>query len=327
MTALGPPRLLFITSNRLGDAVLSTGALAALLERAPQTRVTVACGGVPAGLFADLPGLDHVHVMVKRKRAGHWCDLWKAAIGVKWDVVADLRGSAFAWTVRARQRLLCRNEPDRHHRREHRIEEIARQLGLTKPPAPRLWISTDRALRAVAVLGDGPVLAVGPTANWGGKQWPADRFADAALRLTASDGILPGARIAIFGAANEREQARVLLEAIPDGQRLDFIGNLDLADTGAVLSRCSFYLGNDSGLMHMAAASGIPTLGLFGPSPDWRYGPWGAHCTVVRTPQSFEELVSENPHFDYRRSESLMTGLSVAAVTQAAAALWMRLHP
>jgi ADP-heptose:LPS heptosyltransferase len=169
-----------------------------------------------------------------------------------------------------------------------------------------------------------PLLAIGPTANWGAKQWPAERFAEAARRLTAPDGLLPGAAVAVFGGPGEREAAQPLLEALPEGQVIDLIGEPDLLDAFALLRQCSLYLGNDSGLMHMAAAAGIPTLGLFGPSPDWRYGPWGPLSAAVRTPQSFEELVSENPAFDHRRQDSLMLGLTVDAVVEAATALWQR---
>ena len=81
------------------------------------------------------------------------------------------------------------------------------------------------------------------------------------------------------------------------------------------------FIGNDSGLMHLAAASGIPTLGLFGPSPERRYRPWGAHAAVVRTVQSYEELIGA-PDFDHRRSATLMDGLDVAAAVAAAQDLW-----
>ena len=315
------PRLLFIAGSRIGDAVLSSGVLAHAIEAAPELRVTVACGALPAPLFADLPGLERLHVMVKRRRAGHWWDLWRASAGRRWASVIDLRGSLFAWTLRADRRHICRTG----FRREHRIEELARCLALPRLPGPKLWVSATRAGLAAGRLGAGPpILAVGPTANWRAKQWPAERFAEAITRLTATDGILPGGRVAVFGAAAERALAQPVLDAIPPPQRFDFIGTPDLLDCFALLQHCSFYLGNDSGLMHMAAAAGIPTLGLFGPSPEWRYGPWGAKTAVVRTRESFEALVANNPTFDHRAEGTLMGGLAVDAVIEASAALWRR---
>jgi len=310
-------RILFIAGNRIGDVVLATGLLAHLVETRPEARFTIACGPLPAPLLADMPRLERLHVMVKRKRAGHWLDLWRAMRGTHWATVIDLRGSAFAWTVRAGERLVYRAG----RRRCHRVEELAELLSLATPPAPKLWVSTERDRRALAQLGGGPVLAIGPTANWGAKQWPAERFAEAATRLLAPEGPFAQAKLAVFGGPGDGPAARPLLDAVPENRRFDFIGMTDLLDCFAVLRHCSFYLGNDSGLMHMAAAAGIPTLGLFGPSPEWRYGPFGPHCAVVRTPQSWEELTGA-ASFDHRRQDSLMTGISVEAVIDGVVQLW-----
>lgn len=311
------PRILFISSSRIGDAVLSTAVLAYLVDTYPQARFTVACGPLVAPLFADLPNLDRVWIIKKRRRGGHWWDLWKAMAGTRWDVVADTRGSLVAWVLRAGRRLAFRAQK----RHEHRVEELARQMRLP-PLSPRLWVSPERDAKVAALLGDGPILAVGPTANWGGKQWPADRFAETVRRLVADDGILPQARVAVFGAPSERDMALPVLSALASDRMIDLVGTPDLLDAFAMLRRCSFYLGNDSGLMHMAAAAGIPTLGLFGPSPEWRYGPRGARAAAVRTPESFDELVTNNPAFDHRSHQSLMTTLTVDNVVAAARTLW-----
>ncbi|MDR3441054.1 glycosyltransferase family 9 protein [Telmatospirillum sp.] len=319
MAALSTPSgLLFITANRIGDAVLSSGVLGQLMAANPDQPVTVACGPVPAGLFADLPNLERIHPLVRRGRIGHWWDLWRATRPRHWQVVADLRGSLIGWTLTADRRLMFR--PAKRH--EHRIEELARQLRLPDLPQPQLWIAPSRQAKAREILGETtPILAVGPTANWGAKQWPADRFADAVTRLTGPGGILAGARVAVFGTESERAMAAPVLAAVPAERRLDCIGTTHLLDAAALLQCCSFYFGNDSGLMHLAAAAGIPTLGLFGPSPEWRYRPWGARTAVVRTPESYEDLVGA-ADFDHRRQASLMTGLTVDAVVEAAEALW-----
>jgi ADP-heptose:LPS heptosyltransferase len=314
------PTLLFVTSNRLGDAVLSSGVLAHFVERQPGLRVTVACGALPASLFADLPGLERVIPIVKdktRSRIGHWVGLWKALPRHRWTSVIDLRSTFFAWTVRAETRLVSRAEK----RHEHRIEELGRQFGITPPPGPRLFVSKDRQARMDRLVDKRPILAVGPTANWGGKQWPAERFAEMIRRLTAPGGLLPGARVAVFGAAHEREAALAVLAAVKDP--LDLIGSADLLNVFALLRRCALFVGNDSGLMHMAAAAGIPTLGLFGPSAEWRYRPWGTLTAVARTKESLEELTS-GPDYDYRSHRSLMLSLSVDEVVEAAEILWRK---
>jgi ADP-heptose:LPS heptosyltransferase len=75
--------------------------------------------------------------------------------------------------------------------------------------------------------------------------------------------------------------------------------------------------------MHLAAAAGVPTLGLFGPSPEWRYAPWGPHAAYVRTPESFAELQARRDAMGEVR-ETMMGGLAVASVLEAAEALLQR---
>ncbi len=72
---------------------------------------------------------------------------------------------------------------------------------LDPPPSPRLWTAPRHERAAGTLIPPGaPVLAIGPAANWRGKQWRAERFAELAQRLTAADGPLPGARVAVLAA-------------------------------------------------------------------------------------------------------------------------------
>ena len=103
--------------------------------------------------------------------------------------------------------------------------------------------------------------------------------------------------------------AQPVLEALPAAQRVDLMGQ-PLRVAAACIRLANFYVGNDSGLMHIAAAAGTPTLGLFGPSSETRYGPWGEHCAAVRTPEAFKEIVMADG-FDYTSQRSLMESLTV----------------
>ena len=308
--------ILFVTANRVGDAVLSTGLLAELVRRHPAARITVACGPAAANLFAAAPNVERVIVLTKGPFARHWLGLWSDTVGRVWDLVVDLRASALAWTLAARSRRVLRtsNAP------VHRLVRLARVLSLDSPAAPQIWTAEAHRAEAARLVPAGPVLAVGPTANWGGKRWPAERFAETALRLTAPGAALAGGAVAVLGGPGERDDARAVIEAIPESRRIDLVGRLDLLTAYACLDRCALFIGNDSGLMHLAAASGTPTLGLFGPSREVHYAPWGPRTAVVRTSAAYEELVG-GPGYDHRRHDTLMDSLSVDAVVAAAAEL------
>lgn len=258
-------------------------------------------------------------VVEKRPFHGHWVATWTACAGRVWDLVVDLRGSGLAWTLLARERRI----KPRSAEGVHRVADLAAFFGLADPPAPRVWTSPSEEARAAELLPAGPqVLAVAPTANWRAKEWRIEHFRALVERLTGPGGVMPGATVAAMGAPEERPKATPLLDALAAGRGADLYGQ-PLGVVAACLRRADLFVGNDSGLMHLAAAAGAPTLGLFGPSREEHYAPWGSRAAVVRTRETWRELVFA-PTFDHRTSDTLMDGLSVDAVAEAAAALWRR---
>lgn len=316
-------RVLFITSTRIGDAIINSGVLHHLVETRPEAHFTIACGPLAASLFAEVPRLERLIVMRKKPMGRHWIELWQETVGTCWDLVVDMRCSATAWTLRAGERRILKQAD----RPTAKVIEAASVLGLEDhPPAPRLWLSEAHRAEARDRLPDLPVgeqyLAICPSASWIFKVWPAEKFAEFILRFTAPDGVLPRAHIVMLGGPGDEKYAQPIYDALPELDFIDLLG-LGLPETAACLERARLYVGNDSGLMHMSAAAGTPTLGLFGPSDDRCYGPWGDHCDLVRGPASFEEI--DSAHADRRKHpESLLADLSVETVYDAAKRLLER---
>lgn len=310
-------KLLFITSNRLGDAVLSTGLLNHLVTtRNAQT--TVACGPVAAGLFSCLPDLDRVIPIQKSSYAGHWRKLWKATVGTRWDLIVDLRASPMTFVLRSKERRTMYKAGE-----GHRVESLARWFGCPDVPEPVVWSDAAHESAAASLIPTGgPILGLAPTANWQGKIWPAERFSELAHRLTGPSGPLPDARIAVFGGPGEEALAAPVLQALPEDRRLDLVGGHDLLTVAELLRRCDLVVSNDSGLMHLSAASGAPTLGLFGPSRVEHYAPWGSKAGSVTTEIAYDDLFG--PHYDRHTTGSLMTSLSIDRAENAAHALLER---
>ena len=204
---------------------------------------------------------------------------------------------------------------------KHKVIENAAVLKLKPPPDPHIWIAPKAEREAEALVPKNKlILALGPAANWQYKQWPIEHFIILIGALTAPDGLLPGASVMVIADKAEREQIEPLLRAIPDSRRIEVLGH-DLQTVAACLKRANLYVGNDSGLMHLSAALGVPTIGLFGVGFPNIYGPWGKHCTSVITPESREELwarlAASNPP-----PKTLMDNLSVERVVDAAKMLF-----
>ena len=319
-------RILFIGPNRIGDSVLASGLLDHLIREHPEARLTIACGVAAAPLFEAVPGLESLIAMTKAYRGAHWWRLWRRVVLRRWDMVVDLRRSVIPWTILARRRFVAPSSSAQPP--EHAVVTFARALGLEQhPPAPHLWVGDVHRRHAESLIpAGGDVLAIGPTANWAGKIWRAENFLEAVRQITGASndpGAMPDARVAVFGAAAERAIAAPLLEALPPERVIDLVGSIDLPTAAACLARCEIYIGNDSGLMHMAAAMGAPTLGLFGPSLPERYGPWGPHTDWVRTDKDLDEIVGA-PGYDHRTAATQMDSLPVGRVVNAAMGLRRR---
>ncbi|HEX2752370.1 MAG TPA: glycosyltransferase family 9 protein, partial [Alphaproteobacteria bacterium] len=311
-------KILFITATNLGDGVLTTGALDHFIRKYPQAEFTIACGPLLTSIFEPAPGTVRIIPMKKEPYAGHWRKLFAETFFKKWDIVIDMRNSALSRLLWAGERHIW----SAHSETEHKIEQIGKAIGVMPPPSPTLWLSAAAKEKARTLIPDGtPVLALGAAARWPGKTWPAENFSALALQLTAAGAPMAGARIAVFAAPGEEHIARPVIDALPADRRLDAIAKTTPLEAAAALNRCALYIGNDSGLTHTAAATGIKTLGLFGPGYPALYRPWGQNAAYVSTPETVEELTGYDGYHPHNIKDSLMRSLTVTAAYDAAVEL------
>ncbi len=146
------------------------------------------------------------------------------------------------------------------------------------------WISADEARKADELLqshgvgGDARLLALHPFGSIYQKSWPMARFAEVARQLMERYGMTP----LLLGAGGDRKEFEPWRHLFPHGC-CDLVGGCDLRTTLALLHRSALFLGNDSGVMHLAASAGVPLLALFGPTSPDRFGPWGSRTRVIHT--------------------------------------------
>jgi len=115
------------------------------------------------------------------------------------------------------------------------------------------------------------------------RRWPAERFGAIAAKLAREDG----ARVVITGSRSERDKTRAVLSAAGphvSGRIQDLGGALSIGGLNALFRRADLVITNDSGPMHLAAAQGAPTVGLFGPETPVMYAPIGRHARVHYAP-------------------------------------------
>lgn len=303
--------ILFITHSRLGDAVLSTCILNRLHQDYPHARFTIAVGPIAAELFETVPNLDRLIIIKKQRYDLHWLLLWLKCCFHRWDMVIDCRGSAVSYLLRTKKRY-CRY-PD-HSKQMHRVERYATLIHSSKITPPHIWLTPSILKKSEALLAEkGTVIAIAPAANWRAKTWRAAYFSELIQKIRAPNGPFPNATIALLAASHERHSIQEVIDIIPTNHLIDLIGTQDLLTTAACIKNATLFIGNDSGLMHLSAAMGTPTIALFGPTEKEKYAPFGSHCIVVSTPQSPKELMS-TPHFHHLTSDTLMDSITVHQV-------------
>ena len=171
------------------------------------------------------------------------------------------------------------------------------------------------------LTGEGPLIVLNPNAGELSleRRWPAERFAELARRLVVEDG----ARVAVVGSPREKEyvrHVRALIGLLPKGRCADLAGRLSIGGLVALLRQAEVFVTNDSGPMHVAAAQGVPTIGLFGPETPRLYRPLGHRARFLFQPTICSPCI--NVHDNKlgtctRGKAECMTNLSVGYVLAA----------
>lgn len=317
-----PQNILVIDFGQMGDVVLSLPALAAVRQKFPRARVTVAVGKPGRGVVELAGCADDVLVVDRVELRDGFAPLSIARIARivqevrrrRFDFVIDLHSlsetNLLGYLSAAPSRLYSRR-PGRsldflsnfrpkaplEDRSKHAVEryfDVLRPLGVTGVSrAPRLPLraEAERAveglLKKAKVRQDAPLVGLFPGAGHPSRRWPLERFADLASRLARNDRL----HTLLFIGPEERAQSREIRAAFAERTTTSVEG-LDIPQLASALARLGVLVSNDTGPVHIAAAVGTPVVTLVGrPTPDG-YEPVGErHRTIFS--RSIERITVE----------------------------------
>ena len=282
-------RILVIKLGALGDFVLAFGPFAAIRAHHPGAQITLLTTQPFAGLACAAPWFDAVAVderpawwnlprllALRRTLRGH---------GFVYDLQTSSRSGHYhllagqpAWSGIARGASHPHANPlrDALHTVERQREQLA-MAGVTAFPPPELgWLTRDPPPGLPPRFA---LLVPGAAPHRPAKRWPAERFGALAARLAAR-----GLRSVVAG--QDPELAAAILAAAPGS--VDLTGRTTLPQLAAVAARAAVAVGNDTGPMHLAAATGTPCVVLFGANSDPAItrprGPRADSVTVLHVP-------------------------------------------
>jgi heptosyltransferase-2 len=260
----------------LGDCILLCPLLAHL--KACGAEVTVVTKTAYAELFAYARGADRVVAIDTRRGIASLESAARSLRGGDYDVIdahnnwrsryicARLGGAQSRFDKHYRERLsliILKRKPSIPKILEG-YGDLSDALGIgTAPALPGGLALPDAARARVAdrLAGMDRAVAMAPGSRWPSKRWETDRFVETAEAIAEQ----LGCRVVLVGDEHDEAAARPIAEAL--GERcVDATGSRSVMETAAWIAACNGFVGNDSGLMHLAEAVGVPVTAVFGPT-------------------------------------------------------------
>lgn len=298
--------ILLRAPNWIGDAVMCLPAAEAVAGLWPGSPLTVLTRPHALPVFENVPGVTslmayenrgrhagvrgRVALAMELKRRGFtravlFQNAFDAALVARMAAIPERTGYARDM----RSPLLTRAVPvpgelkTRHQ--VHYYLHLAEALGaeVPKDPMPRLYVSGSESEKAGALLaGEGlggkALAGAAPGASFGpAKRWPPERFAEVLERLYNERGLTP----LVCGGPDDRAVCDEVAARLTV-PHLNLAGRTSLREFISLLPRMSVFVTNDSGPMHLAAASAVPTVAVFGSTDPVATGPLGPATAVVK---------------------------------------------
>lgn len=279
------PAILVIALRRLGDVLLATPLVCSLRRAWPEATIDCLVFAGTAGILEGNPDIDHVVTMPERPTAGQSLAL-AARLWRRYDLAVSTqcgdRPCFFAWaagrtrvgpvedTPGGRLKRLGFSRSVAYAAGVHRVEEVLRladALGIARVAEVVLPAGARSPLAP-----DGPYAVIHAAPMYRYKQWTPEGWC--ALAET-----LAGRGLTVVTTGGPGVEERAYLDTVWGGARCDVVrldGRLGWPELADLLARARVYVGPDTSVTHMSAASGCPTVALYGPTDPRLWGPWPA---------------------------------------------------
>ena len=251
----------------------------------PEKSIDVLGDARSSELLKNAPYVSTIFNRDKKGKLGQQVNLFNRLRSQRYDLIVDLRTGFLPYLLHSQHKYIKRKGLGVV---KHSVEECYSCVqGYGKFPEDipncKIYLSDDdicKIQKLTKHLPPGKWLIIAPGANWPGKKWPAEKYGiivKRALELKLFEAAL------IVGSIEDKaENLAIDLSNLPV---LDLRGKTTLTEVAAVLSKADLFVGNDSGLGHIASGVGVRTITLFGPGSPQRYRPWGDKGEVIVGPR------------------------------------------
>ncbi len=320
-------KILFITLSNLGDIILTTPVLEKLHDEFPEAIIDVITGPAGKEIFMRHPAVERVEEHKKSQsltgRASQALELRRR----KYDIVVDLKRSLIPYLAGAKygsslMSIMFRGQrtEDRGQKIHKREEHLLKLRGLVAEPFLNnrffMPISNEERKFADELMGSEWIrtVVINPGAKSHLKRWAAEKYANLA------DKILTELKCRVFLSGND-DDSKVVKKVLSHVTTpvLDICSRTSIGALAEVMKRADLVITNDSAPLHIASAVNVPTVAIFGPSDETKYGPLASASKIVKPLVACrpcgKALCSEGP------VEGCISDVSVEEVFDAARAL------
>ncbi|MDC6484722.1 glycosyltransferase family 9 protein [Methylophilaceae bacterium] len=271
-------KILFITLSNIGDVILTTPTLESLHFKFPNATFDIVGDKRSKLLFKYCPYMNNFYE--KDKDAGWYGVLLliKRLREKKYDLAVDLRSDGILYFVKARNKIF--KASNRSSLRMHSVEKHFLSLKTVvenNPPLTNIWLSDYEKELATKILSKyNHSLTIGVGANFEGKIWDVSKYIELAKLLKNFFDV-----IILVGDKNDITISKEFISGY-NGKIINCCGHYNLLETTAIIKKSDFFIGNDSGLGHIASAVKTKSFTIFGVGQPYRYRPWNNEAFWVQ---------------------------------------------
>ena len=295
-------KILVISSNLIGDNVLSTGVIRYLSRKNPNAKFTFVIGPSAKPIFTNFKSTEKIITVSKKKFNMHWLNILIKCLGEKWDIIIDFRSSLISYFLNHKKKFIFKKNINTNH-----VEQLSNFFGFD---CSDLFIETSKLEDSIAernISKKNKYFVIFPGGNWKPKVWDIKNYNSLLKKIIFNNKNI---KFIIVGSKEEEGfYFNKITKNIESSNIINLFGET-LSQTAAYMKRSDLLIGNDSGLSHLASAVKLKSIVLFGPTNDKVYGPFDKNSLVIRTDESYNYF--KNLNVD--NTKSYMNSISVEKI-------------
>ena len=279
-------KILIISSNLIGDSILSTCVVEHFAKIYPRAKFTFLIGPSAGQIYENFPAKESIVLIKKKKFNLHWLTMYLSVFNTSWELVIDLRSSLISYFLYKKKKYIFKKNKNLNH-----LDQLKEVFNLDNS---ELFINTNLKEDSIVqkkLDNRFKYIVIFPGGNWQPKIWPSEYYNELIKILIIR---FPNVKFILVGSLKEK---KVYSETIKKDLNVNYFIDLmgeSLTLTSAYMKKSNLFIGNDSGLMHLSVASKLATISLFGPTNDKIYGHRKSNSFIIRTQENYDKFKKMN---------------------------------